>query len=241
MFGLLRKKIESINIYADESSVDNPQAENMIIGSIFVNRARVPEIKKKVKDIRNKHQIKGELKWIKTSQKTMPFYLDIFNYLFSLDYQDFNYKCIVVKKEDIDYEKYHESDKDLAFYKFYYQLFKNKLHNDKKYYIFLDFKPSKSKGRIIRIKKFLEMVNEGVKIKHIQSYSSKENDFIQLADILTGAVGYEKNYSKNSKNKTELINIISKSIGKDNLNFCSSKNGDKEFNIFCIKPGINSQ
>jgi len=240
MFNLLKKKIEDINIYADESSIDNLSAQNMIIGAIFVDRKKVPEIKKEITRIQKEFFINGELKWIKTSAKTLTFYKKLFSYLFSLDDKTFNYKCIVVKKIEVDYEKYHDGDKELAFYKFYYELLKNKLDEGKKYYIVLDFKPSKSKDRVRRIGEFLTMVNQEVEIKHIQSYSSADNIFIQIADILTGAVGYERNYGKNSVNKVELVKIIANSVGKDNLNYCSSLKGDKQFNIFCIKPGINS-
>lgn len=213
----------------------------MVIGAIFIDRKRVPEIKRRVLEIQSVHFIKGELKWIKTSAKTIPFYKDLFSYLFSLDSQTFSYKCIVVKKSELDYSRYHDGDKELAFYKFYYELLKNRLDSGKKYYIFLDFKPSKSKDRVRRIGEFLTMVNPSVQIKHIQAYSSLDNIFIQIADILTGAVGYEKNYKKTSQNKVELVNIIAQSIGRDNLDFCSSFNGDKKLNIFCIKPGINSR
>lgn len=241
MFKFLKKKIENINIYADESSIDNPLAPYMIIGAVFIDRKMVPGIKKEVAKIRKKFFMNGELKWIKTSAKSLSFYRELFSYLFSLDNKVFGYKCIVVKKKDIDYNKYHDGDKELAFYKFYYELLKNKLSDGQNYYIFLDFKPSKSKDRVRRIGNFLTMVNKGIEIKHIQAYSSDDNVFIQIADILTGAVGYDRNYKKNSVNKVELIKIIANSVDKDNLSYCSpSPNSDKQFNIFCIKPGFRS-
>ncbi len=236
---LIKKQPESINIYADESSIDNLNAHKMIIGAVFVNRKRVPEIKKRISEIRDKFFIQGELKWIKTSSKTLSFYEELFNYLFSLSEKDFNFKCIIIKKEEVDYDKFHDGDRELAFYKFYYQLLKNRLEKNNTYYICLDFKPSKSKDRVRRIGEFLELVNQEVKIKHIQAYSSRDSIFIQIADVLTGAVGYE-NYEKRSVNKIKLIKIIAKAIGKENLNFCSVFNGDKKFNIFCIKPGIRN-
>ena len=240
MFGFLKKKIESINIYADESSIDNPLAPYMIIGAVFLDRKMVPRIKKEISKIQKEFFINGELKWIKTSAKSLSFYKKLFSYLFSLDDKAFSYKCIVVKKDDVDYNKYHDGDKELAFYKFYYELLKNKLDEGQNYYVFLDFKPSKSKDRVRRIGKFLTMVNQGIEIKHIQAYSSDDNIFIQIADILTGAVGYDRNYEKKSVNKVELTKIIASAAGKENLSFCSTLKGDKQFNIFCIKPGFRS-
>lgn len=240
IFNLVKKKIDAINIYADESSIDNPSAEYMIIGAVFVNRRMVPAIKTEISKIQREYFINGELKWIKTSAKTLDFYKKLFLYLFSLGNKVFNYRCIIVKKDEVDYDKFHSGDKELAFYKFYYQLLKNRLDEGKKYYIFLDFKPSKSKDRVRRIGEFLELVNQDVIIKHIQAYSSVDNIFIQIADILTGAVGYERNYKKNSVNKVALVKIIANAIGKENLDFCSTRSNDQIFNTFCIKPGLNS-
>ncbi len=235
LFNIGKKQPKNINIYADESSIDNENAPNMIIGAVFIQREKAPKIKEEINKLRDKFFIRGELKWTKTSKKTLEFYEALFKYLFSLNGDDFNFKCIVVKKDNIDYKTYHEEDKELAFYKFYYQLLKNRIEKEKEYYIFLDFKPSKSKDRVRRIGEFLELVNPEAKIKHIQAYSSKDNIFIQIADVLSGAVGYEKNYKKKSSDKNALMNVIAKNINKENLNFCSSFSGDKKFNIFCIK------
>lgn len=226
----------NINIYADESSIDNLNAQDMIIGAVFLNRKKVSEIKRNIEQIKEKFSIRGELKWVKTSKRVLPFYKELFEYLFSLGEEDFSFKCIKIKRAEIDYEKYHEGDKELAFYKFYYELLKNRLVAGNTYYIFLDFKPSKSKDRVRRIGEFLSMVNSETNIKHIQAYSSKELIFIQIADVLTGAVGYT-NYEQISPNKVELIKIIAKAIAKNSLDFCSSLNDDNKFNIFCIKPG----
>lgn len=234
--GIMKSQPTSVNIYADESSIDNLNAQKMVIGAVFLNRKKVPKIKENIDKIREKFFIKGELKWIKTSSKALPFYKELFDYLFSLSDKDFNFKCITIKRVEIDYDKYHDGDRELAFYKFYYELLKNRLEANNTYHIFLDFKPSKSKDRVRRIGEFLSMVNHDANIKHIQAYSSKDNVFIQIADILTGAVGYI-NYEQVSKNKKELVEIIAKAVGKDNLNFCSLLNSDKKFNIFCIKPG----
>ncbi len=237
---LISKTHSKINIYADESSIDNPKAKNMVIGAVFMDRSKVPAIKEKVGSIRKKHSLNGELKWTKTSRRTLVFYKDLFDYLFSLDEDIFSFKCIVVKKEDVDYKKYHNEDKELAFYKFYFQLLKNRLEKENEYYILLDFKPSKSKDRVRRIGEFLGMVNPDTSVRHIQAYSSKDNVFIQIADVLSGAVGYIKNYEKNSVNKSELLKVIATAINKDDLDFCSKFKGDKKFNIFCIKPGYKS-
>lgn len=225
------------NVYCDESSIDNPDKKFMVIGALFIKRNIIPDIRKKIKEIQNKYYIKGELKWIKTSQKTLKFYRELFNYLFSLPNSNLEFRAIVIDKSRVDYRKYHNEDRELAFYKFYYFLLKNKLILNNLYYIFLDFRPSKNKNGVRRLKNFLSFTSKD-SIKWMQSYSSKENIFIQISDILTGAISYSNNKSNKNKSKNELVKIIAKSIGKNNLNFCS-KLREGKFNIFCINLDDN--
>lgn len=231
------KKRNSRNIYCDESSVDNPKSRFMVIGALLINRSETPRIKEKVKELQSKHYVNGELKWVKTSSKTLKFYEELFSYLFSLPSPTLSYRCIVVDKELVDYKKHHQDDRELAYYKFYYQLLKKPLEGSEDYYIFLDFRPSRNKNSVRRLGEFLKafVIGDGA-IKHIQSYPSEDNVFIQISDILTGAVAHSRNIKKGSKNKKKLIKLIAKSVEKENLDFCSSLR-DKKFNIFCIIPG----
>ncbi|MDP2749834.1 MAG: DUF3800 domain-containing protein [Nanoarchaeota archaeon] len=224
------KKLKAFNIYCDESSIDNPQSNMMVIGALFIERGFVPEIKEAIKKIRSKHGVNGELKWVKTSSLIIPFYKDLFEYLFSIDGSKFTFRCIVVDKSQVDYKKYHREDKELAFYKFYYQLLKRRIVEGS-YYIFLDFRPSKNRNSVRRLGDFLSMFSRD--IKHIQAYSSHENIFIQIADILTGAVSFSHNTPKGSSAKKDLVKIIAKNIGKKNLTFKSTF-WENKFNIFYI-------
>lgn len=219
------------NIYCDESSIDNPNHQTMVIGALFIDRKIVPEVKEGIKEIRNKYKINGELKWVKTSKMILPFYQELFTYIFSFDSEKVTFRCISVDKSKINYEKYHQQDRDLAFYKFYYQLLKRRMRDDAEQYLFLDFRPSKNKNSVRRLGEFLSMFSKG--IKHIQAYPSDQNVFIQIADILTGAVAHSFNSKTTSKNKDGLMEIIAKSVGKKTLKFCSPF-WEERFNIFCI-------
>lgn len=219
------------NIYCDESSVDNPKHQWMSIGALFIDRSLIPEMKEKIEEIRKKHHLNGELKWVKTSSKTLPFYEELFEHIFSFDKEKIAFRCIVINKTEINYEKYHDKDKEIAFYKFYYQLLKRRIKDDIKHYIFLDFRPSKNKKSVHRLGEFLGLFSKG--IKHIQAYPSDQNVFIQIADILTGAVAHSRNSKDGSESKNKLIKIISDAIGKDTLLFCSPF-WEQRFNIFCI-------
>jgi len=219
------------NIYCDESSIDNPNHNWMVIGALFIDRTIIPNIKDRIKEIREKHSINGELKWVKSSARTTDFYEELFAYLFSFEPQKITFRCIAIDKSKINYEKYHQQDKELAFYKFYYQLLKRRIKEDVQQYLFLDFRPSKNKNSVRRLGEFLNLFTKG--IKHIQAYPSDQNIFIQVTDILTGAVAYSYNSTQQNKSKNALISSIAKSISKENLHFCSPF-WEEKFNIFCI-------
>jgi hypothetical protein len=112
-----------------------------------------------------------------------------------------NYRCIIIDKEKINYKLYHNDDKELAFYKFYYLLLKQKLLGDNEYYIFVDRKPSRDKNRLRALHAYLEsnilQHQKKCSIKHIQAYDSKENKIIQLCDFLTGLIGHGVNSEDN--------------------------------------------
>jgi len=225
------------NIYCDESRIDNPEDNFMVIGGVFVAREKVREIAEKIKEIKEKHQFKGEMKWVKVDKKKKLFLESLIDYIVKLDSSMFSFHCIVVEKDKVKYDTYHQGDKELAFFKFMYELLEKRLKSEHNYYIFLDYKPTKIKERVFNLKTYLEKYvyfnKENCVIKHFQAYSSRENLFIQLADLLCGAVGYQKNKYPESTVKSEIANFIAKKIGKDSLDFHSSPSEGK-FNIFHI-------
>jgi len=234
---------QTYNIYCDESSIENIKNPYMVIGALFMRRELRNEIKTKIKELKLKHNYRGELKWTKTTQRLLPLYKEVID-LF-LDYQadDLEFHCIKVERVKVDFDLYHNRDQEEGFYKFYYQLLKNKFRRGYAYYIFLDYKPTKQKNRVYtleyylkyQISKFLDSI-----IKSVTAQSSKQNILIQLADIFTGAVNFDNNQTDpQSVTKKEFIAYLANKLGKDNLKYCSYPSGRK-FNIFCIEPGKNN-
>lgn len=225
------------NIYLDESSIDNPKNDFMVIGGIFMQRILRDELKNKIKDLRIKHNFYPELKWTKINKKNIPFVKDIIDLFFSYNEDDLQFHSIVVDKTRVLYDIYHSWDKEEAFYKFIYQLLQYKFKNDSLYYLFLDNKDNSDENRLTNLKKFLSIVAEkkyyNTEIKHIQSYCSKEMQLIQLADFFIGAVWYIKNWYWTSESKKEIIDYILEKLGKKSLDFKSTKE-EKKFNIFQI-------
>lgn len=227
------------NIYCDESRVENPKSKKMVIGALILPRQRKKEIVKHIKDIYKEHNFHYELKWTKVHKRYSNFYKDIIN--FFVDEKDLSFRCIVINKEKVKLDKYHNDDSELAFFKFYYLMLRTKLFNQNKYYIFLDRKPTRDKNRVRVLRAFLELYilrhRAKCNIKHLQSYDSRENVLIQIADFLTGLIGFACNENRKDSPKNVFVQYLEKKTGKSDLCVTSSLNEDK-FNVFMWRQNL---
>ncbi len=225
------------NIYLDESSIDNPTNQKMVIGGVFVMREKAKEVSKLIKKIKVAHSFHSEIKWTKVDKRKFSFYSDLASQLLSLDPEVFSFHCIVVPKNKVNYKLYHNGDKELAFFKFTYELLKQRVKDKKTYYIFPDFKPTRVRERTKNLQSYLSghayFNKQECIIKHVQAYDSHENVLIQIADLFCGAVGYVHNNFPEDTPKSDLTKIIAKGLNRNDLSFCSYRSENK-FNIFCI-------
>lgn len=229
--------MDNYNIYLDESSIDNPKNDFMVIWGIFIQRELRDELKNKIKEIRKKHNYYAELKWSKFNKKLLPFWKDIVDLFFKYPDDQLQFHSIVVDKTRVAYDIFHSWNKEEAFYKFIYQLLQYKFKNGSLYYLFLDNKDNSDPNRLKDLEKFLNIVLEKryiwSKIKHVQSYCSKEVELIQLADFFTWSIGYVKNKFSESEAKIEITNYVSEKLWKESLDFRSNRD-EQKFNIFQI-------
>lgn len=228
-----------VNAYFDESRIDNPDSSFMVFGGLFVDRKYVKEIRNGIKERLESNDFHAEIKWVRADKHKEVAYKAVIDYILDLPAYKAAYTCIVVDKSKVDFERYHDGDAELAFYKFVYHLLKQRIQDNYKYYLIFDFKPNKTKNRLEVLRGFLDSTiyvdhANSATIKHMQGYDSKENVLLQIADLFTGAVGYAYNTQPNDKQfKYELTQHIATKLGKDNLHFKSTRS-EKKFNIFAI-------
>lgn len=223
-----------LNIYCDESRVENTDSPKMVIGALFIPRDRKPDVEKKLKAIYKKHKFIRELKWVKTDKLFIDFYKAIIDYF--VKESDLNYRCIVVDKDKVKLEEFHNNDPELAFFKFYYFMLRSKLLDQNDYYIFLDKKPTRDKNRARALKLFLDAYvlihRSRCNIKHLQAYSSEENVFLQLADYFTGLVGFACNQRQKSKSvKAYIVDYLKSKLDRKKL-CVSTPLTEEKFNVF---------
>lgn len=218
-------------VYCDESRQDispNSTSKNMLIGGIWIPVERRESIKNFIKVLKEKHSIGGELKWNKIAARNHKLYMEIVDLFFNDP--DIRFRCIVVDKSKLNFEKYHRGDKELGFYKFYYHML-TKWIDDKTIRIFTDLKTNRVKGRLKKLEEIFVRENNSTQIK-VQAISSHESLLIQMTDILLGAISAKFNPETLINSfKNDIIKIIEKRSGKP---IAATYPSEKKLNIFII-------
>lgn len=227
---------EAYNIYCDESRVENVDAARMVIGALIIPRQKKEELAAQILQIFDKHSFPGELKWVNTSNRFTSFYHEILDYFLSS--ADMQYRCIVVDKSKVDYSAYHNDDTELAFFKFYYLMLRQRLFDFYRYYIIIDKKPTRDKNRARALHSYLEsyilLHRQSCTIAHLQAYPSHENIFLQIVDYITGLIAYAVNDSRRDSVKAEFVRYLKGKLGRRSFLY-STPLSEEKFNIFFWK------
>lgn len=228
---------ETYNIYCDESRVENIESKKMTIGALFIPRRKKKKIIRDIKAMFKDFNFAHELKWSKTGDKYFDLYKNIIDYF--TESKNMQFRIIIVDKSKVAYEKYHNNDKELAFFKFYYLMLKPRLFDNSSYYIYLDKKPTRDKNIARALHSFLDsyilLRKNNCGIKHFQAYSSDQNILIQIADFFTGLFGYACNEDIDKHAlKSKLIKYFMDKAKIKNLCASTPLNEDK-CNIFVWK------
>lgn len=222
-------------IYCDESRQDLfktpvPGENYILIGGICIKAADRQNFKKDVKDIRISHKILSEFKWNKVSPSKIDFYLDLITFFFD---HEIRFRTVVLRADELSAVKFHQADNELMFYKFYYQLLHHWILDKNKYRIFVDTKTNRVHNRLKTLKECLANANLLSEVD-VQALPSEQVDFIQLADLLIGAVSYKFHNRSGSKAKLKIINNIESRLGRK---ISPTTRADQKFNVFRFRPG----
>lgn len=222
-----------IHIYCDENrpemiGKENPLDRYAAIGGVWIEKKSTRNIKRNIQRLKEKHQLNNEFKWKNVSPSKVDFYLDLIDLFF--ENPDMRFRCIVIDSPKVDLNKFHNSDQELGFYKFYYQLIYHWLHGNKEYSIFLDYKKNKDRNRLTTLKDVLNNASMAY-IENVQAIESKHSLLIQLVDVLTGAVGYKFNEYNTSSSKTAVIKRIEGYLGHE---IQPTHKYQSKFNVFKI-------
>mgnify|MGYP000374066566 CR=1 FL=1 len=223
------------DIYCDESSLEalTKTEEHLYssIGGIWLPRDCREEFKKGIYNIKAQHKIFGELKWKKISPSYFELYKDLIDFFFRTDY--IRFRIILIESSKVNHIKFNNTDAELGFYKFYYQLLHHWILDFNTYNIFVDLKVNSHPHRLAELRKVLDLSNLTSDISQVQGLHSEESVGIQLADVLTGLVTSKfNNEVKRDSVKAKLIHYIENEyLGKE---ISPTPKWSEKFNIFKI-------
>lgn len=221
-------------VYCDESRQDliakKQTGQYLMIGSLWLPANIRDDVKASIIQLRNKHSVWGEIKWSKVSPLKKYFYLELIDLFIS--YQEkLRFRCIAIESSTVNLG-WHNHDKELGFYKFYYQLLHHWILDLNTYAIFCDTKTNRDPSRLKVLSECLSNANLTAKVKFIQALPSHEVVLIQLTDFLLGAVGARMNGTSKSEAKLEIIAYLEQEL-QHKLNPTFQR--EEKFNIFKIR------
>lgn len=203
-----------VNVYCDESSTNSNRY--MVIGGVWCPQAISGQVYADINKVRCQENLNGELKWSKVGS---PKYLDKYKSFISVffDYPALEFNCIVIDKHIVNYQRFHDNDKELAFYKFYFYLLSRKTFPNQNYWVYLDYKHNRKASRLSDLQQVINnwhIGQNGVSpIQHLEAQSSKAEELIQLADLLIGTVQAAFNELVQNPVKKDLCEFIAEKGG----------------------------
>lgn len=216
-----------VNIYCDEGSINS--ARYMLIGGLWVPWETEQSMRDALKSVRNSHRLTAEMKWTKISKSKLGAYLDYVDVFWKFPQVRFN--CIVIDTHELDYKKFHRGDKELGFYKFYFLLISRNLDPENTYWLYTDARNNRKSSRL----DVLSLVTNNwwqkkanVKpLRKIEPRASHGEEFIQLADVLLGAVAYSWNQRIGSAPKLQVVNHLTHTMNWPTLRISTNQNSPK--------------
>lgn len=222
---------KTFNIYCDESThLKNDGHPFMVLGYVSIAYPQIQMAKEQIKAIKEKHKYIGELKWTNIHESTFSLYNELIDYFFMTDMK---FRAVIVDKTQIDEDREDYSFNDFYF-RMYYQLLHHQTDLENEYNVFFDIKDTCSHNKLHKLK---DILKSNSSIRHFQFLRSHESCFIQLADILMGAINYNLRIEKGELAgkviaKRKIVDKI-----KDHTNISLNKTTpliNKKFNLFFI-------
>lgn len=229
-----------IHIYCDESGSSSP-SRYLVIGSLWVpSSARLP-LMNRIRRARITCNLTKEMKWTKVSPRYLTKYQAFLQPFFSLSSVVFN--CIVIDMHEVSLSKYHNGNRELFLNKQFYNLIRC---NSDPYlprgYSFYVYRDAMSSLDAINNQELKEVLNNKflkdhqlAPIKDVRSLKSHEDDFIQLADLLTGAVASAYNRRSVQPAKASLRDHVASQVCRKSLRKEDMK-GCPKINVWLWRP-----
>jgi hypothetical protein len=223
--------MKTYNIYCDESThLVHDGHPFMLLGYTSVAYPQIRIAKNEIKAIKAKYNYTEELKWTNVHDATYKVYAELIDWFFM---NDLEFRAVVVDKSQIDESRAEYTFNDFYF-RMYFQLLHTKVDFQNTYNIYMDIKDTCSSEKLEVLKRIMSYNSS---INNLQFIRSHESVFIQLADVIIGAINYNLRIERNDvmgrvTAKRRLIDKIKK---HSNISLNSTTPlSRKKFNLFFI-------
>ena len=241
--------IRSWVIACDESGIHG--STHYGFGSLWLKWQRRGDFIEQIRDLREFHGYSYEIKWNKVSYNSLPFYKDLVSLFFKRQWLIFH--CLVVRKDAVRKEIYHNNDWDLARRKHFTMLLTSKIRKalrrfpdrENEFRIYVDPIASRYK----KADEAIEIISNNIlnknfrkkqPVKSVITRDSKETPSIQLCDLLLGAVMETWQKKASSKAKGELRDYIAYHLGWEHLD-ADTMEADRKFNIWYFHDPVREK
>jgi hypothetical protein len=222
---------KTFNLYCDESThLIHDGHPYMLLGYTSIAYPQIKIAKEEIKSIKAKYNYDKELKWTDVHDATYKVYAELVDWFFM---NDLEFRAVVVEKSQID-----ESRADYTFNDFYFRMYFQLLHTkvdfQNTYNIYMDIKDSCSSEKLKTLNRIMSYNSSVGRIQFIRSH---ESVFIQLSDVLTGAINYNLRIEKGELQGKVLAKrkIIDKIKKHSNISLSETTPlSRKKFNLFFI-------
>ncbi len=222
---------KTFNVYCDESThLPHDGHPYMIYGCVSIASNQIKICKEQIKAIKMKYGYEGELKWTNVHEKTYNLYKELTEFFFMTDMK---FRAVIVDKSQID-ETRPDYTFDDFYFRMYFQLLHHEVNLENVYNIYFDIKDTRSQRRLHNLRTILKW---NASINNFQFIRSHESVFLQLADVLMGAINYNLRIAKRDIDgkvaaKKKLVKHISNHT--DISLSRTSPMSAKKFNLFFI-------
>lgn len=218
---------KTFNFYCDESThIETDGHRYMILAYVSTPYNQLKHHNQKIREIKRKHFIKGEMKWKSISKSRMVFYTEIVEYFFMTD---LHFRAIIIDKNQLKHNEFKQTH-DEFYDKMYFQLLNKKILHDAIYNIYIDEKDTHSYKKARSMKAYLERDYQN--IRTLQAIKSYESELMQIADVLMGAINYKLRGLSKVISKNKIIEKIEKESGRPIIQ--PSTLAENKFNKFFI-------
>ena len=228
----------NFDVYCDESGPEllhskSPKGRYLVIGSLWMPETLRAEGKAALHALRDRHSIGSEFKWRKVSPSKLGFYREVVDWFWTSG-PDVRFRAIVVDRTKVDLVTFHDSDSELGFYKFYYQLLWHWTRECNQYRVFCDHKQNRLPGRLKTLATCLNRANLASKVV-VQATRSEESVFIQLCDVLTGLT--QARFNGPERLGPAKMDLLGHLEAKLTHPLRATPLAEQKFNVFEIQPG----